>query len=89
MSDAYTIESRRAWRAAGDAQPSTEQLQLGCLQRMAASLETIAEDKASLEASLNYWKRYAERLAGDVKTLQRQNAGLRGVITRMKRKAAQ
>jgi hypothetical protein len=88
MSDYFTNESRKGWHRPGGVEASNDDIKVGCLQRIADSVETIAKDKERLEANRDYWKREAERLQKIRERLERQNSGLRGVITRMKRKAA-
>lgn len=85
MSEAFDKESRKAWSRDGG--PSIEDLKLGCLQRIAAATEAMAKNHDELvrqrdieRANRAFWQREAER------ERRRVNA-LRGVVTRMKRKA--
>lgn len=88
MSAAYKEESRKNWYLAGDAKPSTEHLQLGCLQRIADATELMAkryqdllDERDSAQRSRDYWESEHARL------LRRLNAA-KGQITKLKRKAA-
>ena len=85
MSESYKKESRRDWRASGDALPSIDQLKLGCLQRIADATELMAKRHADLiaemestERSRDYWRERAERI-------ERSNNALRGQITKLKK----
>ena len=79
--------SRCGWSAPNEGKPNTEQLKLGCLQRIANAQEEMAKGWIELREDRDrkdrYWKEEVERRRG----LERQVSALRGVITKLKRKA--
>ena len=83
MLRSYQDESRRNWGV--ETEPSNDQLQLGCLQRIANAQEQMAKPfVALLEDVASVRRSYKER--GEIiDRLDRSNAALRGVITKMKK----
>lgn len=87
MSNTYMEQSRKKWlNNSNRGQGDDKSVELGCLQRVANSLETIAQDKTalieerdSLQRSLDWWMARSRRL-------DRSNSALRGVITRLRNK---
>jgi hypothetical protein len=84
MSASYIEESKRAWYRGGDVLPSNEELQLGCLQRIAAAVEISCKDRERLERDYKYMRNRKEEIERSNARLARSNAALRGVIKRMK-----
>jgi hypothetical protein len=85
MSDSFIKESRKHWVAQG-ATPSTEQLGLGCLQRIADATELMAKRYEDLIAQRDmafsqrdYWREQHDSMA-------RRLNSMRGVITKLKAK---
>lgn len=85
MSGTYIEESKRGWYSTSD-KPTTEQLQLGCLQRIAAATESMAKHNDQLvrerdgaRADRDYWQDEAERMT------RRLNA-MKGQVTKLRRK---
>jgi hypothetical protein len=85
MSDSFIKESRKHWVAQG-ATPSTEQLGLGCLQRIADATELMAKrysdlvsERDSAVRNLGYYREENDRL-------QRKLSALRGVVTKLRAK---
>ena len=68
--------------------PSTEQIIYGALARIATALETLTKDYDSLRRDRDRYKGWYEEKAEGYWKYQRSNAALRGVITRMKNRAA-
>jgi len=62
--------------------------QYRCLQRIADAAELMAKNHAQLVRERDDYERRLRTIRGEVNRLDRSNAALRGVITRMKRKAA-
>ena len=84
MSASYIEESKKGWHRSGDQQPSTEDLQLGCLQRIAAAVELSCKDRERLERDYKYMRERRDEAQRTAERLARSNAALRGVIKRMK-----
>lgn len=59
----------------------------GSLLRIADAAEKIAVNYEKLQRDRDYWKGEYERMCRRNFELEKSNAALRGVITRMKRKA--
>lgn len=82
----YAEESRKIWYCTDRDTPTHEQLQLGCLQRIATATEKMCRDRDALERELRgamktavYWKKRAE-------AAERSNSALRGVVTKLKKR---
>lgn len=86
----YKKESRSDWGAElpEDQKLSMDQIQLGCILRIADATEAMAKNHTQLQADLDWYKRqynsYKERLEAS----ENSNRSLRGVITKL-RKAQQ
>lgn len=64
--------------------PTCEEISTGALQRIADASELMAKNHEKMERDLNYLKeRHRENLAR-ISKLERSNAALKGVITRLK-----
>ena len=80
----YIDESRRNWLTKME-RASREEINVGCLQRIALALETMAQSWSSLERDRDW---YRSRLAKEeVKSehLQNQIRGLKGALTKRKK----
>ena len=64
---------------------SLEEIQTGCLQRIAASLEKIAVPHAQMIEDNKNFRARIEYLRGIQAKQERQIAGLRGALTRARR----
>lgn len=84
MFKSYAQESRSNW-GCNDRQPSTDELKLGCLQRIADATELAAKNHAALVAERDRLARYREDDRKCIARLVRSNNALRGVIKRMKK----
>ena len=69
----------------GESNPNREDIQLGCLLRIADATEAMAKRHTELISQRDYFERLARDRADTIETLRRQRAALRGSITRMKR----
>lgn len=77
-------DSRQNWRGSG----SVESINSGSLQRIADALEKMSRNYDQLISDRNHFRNQASRLRGELDAERRRSAALRGVITRMKNKAA-
>lgn len=77
-------QSRKDWACDND----RDLLKLGCLQRIADATEAMARRHAELMADLDMYKRMYKAAIERGDALERRNAGLRGYITRLKRRIA-
>lgn len=66
--------------------PSFQEIQTGCAQRIATSLENMEKPYLGLLADVDYLNRRHRELQADNKRMARRIAALQGVITRMKSK---
>ena len=62
-----------------------DELQIGCLQRIADAVEKLATSYDNMRNDRDYYKRIAEDRSARIDKLKRSNAALRGVIKRKKR----
>lgn len=72
-----------------------EEIQTGCLQRIADATELIAKDHDRLqrrlkimEESRDYWYRESESWKQTAFGMQRKYAAMKGVVTKLKKKLA-
>lgn len=86
MSENYTDQSRVRWKDDSRPRGTDKVIELGCLQRIATSVETIALNhdtlvmqRDSARECRDYWRERAL-------TAERSNSGLKGYITRLKKK---
>lgn len=80
----YRDASRENFVRSDGKEPANEQLQLGCLQRIADAAELTAKNYLQLQKDLDWYKkRYREHL-DEIKNLQNSKRGLKGHITRLK-----
>ncbi len=80
----YKVKSRLNWWKEGE--PSTDELKLGCLQRIADSLEKMEKPFKDLLEHNEYLKGRLREEQAAGRHLNRRIASLRGAITRMKKK---
>jgi hypothetical protein len=86
MTDTYKNESRKDWHDLSKDKPDREQLMLGCLQRIADATESMATEYNRLIRDNTWLRSSRDDYRNDCERLRKQNASLRGVITRMKNK---
>lgn len=84
----FKEDSKRNWVAGNGEQSSNEQIQIGCLQRIADATEAMAinhtkliDENKWLAASRKQYREWNE-------SLERSNAALKGHLTRLKKKIA-
>jgi len=82
------IESSKGnWAPIAGDNPTAEQIGVGCLQRIAAATELMAQNYKSLQNERERYERlYQEELKRNAR-LHKSNAALRGHIKRLKNKA--
>lgn len=83
MSENYRNESRKEWRSSAPL-PTSEEIQVGCLQRIADATEQMAKNYVELQREKEYYKRNCEQERDYRRMLERKIISLRGVITRQK-----
>jgi hypothetical protein len=62
-----------------------EQIQTGCLQRIADASEQMAKNYIQLQADLAWYKKLSADRWENILTLQRQISSLKGVVTKLKK----
>ena len=83
----YKDESRKNWGIDAVSKPDRDQLKLGCLQRIADATEAMAKNFLELQASEKHYRECYHRAIARERMLERRVAGLKGVITKMKRRS--
>lgn len=78
----FRVASREEW----DASHTVEHINAGSLQRIADATEKMAQNYDDMRENRDFWKTIAERRATTITELQRSNRGLRGVITKLKKR---
>lgn len=86
MSESHRQSSRKEWITPHGLHPSIDQIQLGCLQRIADATEKMAGNYDALIHDRDLYKRWYNEERERNARLERRIRSLRGVITRMKRK---
>lgn len=81
----YKDESKKNWIATGIEKPTIEQLQLGCMQRMADATEAMAKSHTDLIRENQYLKQQKLELYKEVESLKRSVAAYKGKYTRLKK----
>lgn len=81
----FREQSREHWHSESG-NPTTEQLSLGCLQRIADATEVMSKNYADLIRQRDWYERQMKRERELRQQRDRTIAGLRGVITRLKKK---
>lgn len=85
----YRDEAKKNWHRGDGGAPDLEQLKFGALQRIADALEVSVREHEQLKRSHEWYKECYDKHIKKIATLERRVAALRGVITKMKRKASQ
>ncbi len=85
MSESFKIESKKDWVTGGIDKPNTEQLTLGCLQRIADATELMAKQYQSLINDRDYYKKMYDEIFERNKKLERGISALKGHIKRIKK----
>ena len=77
-------DSRRNWNSGS----TIENINSGSLQRIADACELIAKDREKLEQECDWLRRNRDYYSAKAERLNRSNAALRGVITKLKKAVA-
>lgn len=85
MSTTFVEASKENWVSSNGLNPSNEQLQLGCLQRIAAATELMSKNYQSLFDELQRYKRYYNEERQVSQRMARTISSLKGHITRLKK----
>jgi len=80
------VESRKDWITTAGANPTTEQLMLGCQLRIADAIEAMAKNYQALTDERDRYKKRYMSERRDNASVRRSNQALRAVITKMKNK---
>jgi len=83
--DTFKNESKKEWYDKNVTKPSNEQLQLGCMQRIAEASEMMAKNFNDLIRENQLLKRQKLELERETKHLAKSNAAYRGQITKLKK----
>lgn len=83
----YRTHSRRNW-GTRDKGIDMNQIHLGAILRIADACETMAKDKADLEASVKYLRESRDRARDMAELNKRRAASYKGQVTRLKNKLA-
>lgn len=68
-----------------DENPNRDDLKLGCLLRMADSMEAMAKNHVKLQDDYNYMKERRDYWQSEAESLQRKIRSMKGVITKLKK----
>jgi hypothetical protein len=82
----YRKLSRDSDLGTKDVEISLNQINTGSLLRMADAIEKLCQSRQKLEIERDMYKRWYDKQIDNNYKLCRQNAGLRGYITRLKKK---
>lgn len=80
----YTEESRRKWLTKRD-KATDKEIEVGCLQRIASALETMAQSWSSLEQERDLYRSLLINEEAKSGHLQNQIRGLKGALTKRKK----
>ena len=80
----YVKASQREWTTKSCLATDRE-VEIGCLQRIAAATELLARDRENLLVECDQYKSRYQLLFLDHRSLMRSNASLRGVITKCRK----
>lgn len=80
----YREESRNAWGTQGEV--TVKNIKVGAILRIADATEKMASNYTRMENDLKWYKEKYDEKNRDIKRLERVIAGLRGHLTRAKKK---
>lgn len=83
VSEHWIEESRKLWRAPDNKIPDVEQLTVGCLQRIAQSLENMEAPYLRLLEEQKWYSDRHKDMLKEADKYRRQIAGLKGYIKRI------
>jgi hypothetical protein len=85
----FEQQSRDNWVPAGigdDASCNTEQLKVGCLQRIAKATEVMAESNQKLKQDYEYMRQQRDKYREWYESMVRRHNAQKGVITKLRKK---
>lgn len=85
MAKNFQEYSKDSWVTEHGGTPNMEQVQVGCLQRIAKSLENIEQPYLKLLADRQMYERFYRELVAKSAKKDKQIAAYRGIINRMKK----
>ena len=86
MSENHKDASRKLWSPGGENKPTTEQLQLVCLQRFADATEAVARNYNNLLAEKERFERWYHEERAKREKLERSIVAYKSNYTRLKNK---
>lgn len=86
MTDTYEKESRKQWYDATTAKPGREQIQIGCLQRIATATEAMAINHQRLIDENQWLSKSRKTYRDECESLKRRLAALKGANTKLRKK---
>lgn len=81
----YKDLSRENYGISDNDTPTFEQVQLGCLQRIANASEAIAKKYVQMEVNLTWYKNKYKENVEEIKLLKNRIRGIKARITRDKK----
>lgn len=82
----YRNETRQNWGVNQEANLSKEQLQIGCLLRIADATEKMASNYTQLQNDVDYYKKRAVAAERKIEQLKRSIAAYKANYTRLKKR---
>lgn len=83
----FREESRsKNWGVNQDGNMTNEQLQLGCMLRIADATESMAQNYTQMERDLKYYKERCDAKEKAIQSLNNSIRSMKGVITKLKKK---
>jgi hypothetical protein len=86
MGTDYRAMSRMGFNQTPD-QYSNDNINTGCLQRIADATEKMAYNYTQMQKDLEWYKNAYKQSGQSYAKLEKRNAALKGVITKLKKKA--
>lgn len=87
MAENYRDASRRNWHRIDGEAPDINQLQFGCIQRIADAAEKMASSYTAIEAERDRYKKLYYEKVSDKAKLIKEIIGLRGQIAKQVKRA--
>lgn len=85
MSNTFKDQSRVSWQPKENRQVTNEEINTGCLQRIADATEAMAQGYIALQNQRDQYKRWYEQKSKESERMARRIAALQGVITKLKK----
>jgi porphobilinogen deaminase len=88
MSETFRNASKQDYRRAEAERPTHEQINLGCMQRIADATELMAKDRSDLVKENKWLASSRKHFRDDCEFLRRQVAAQKGLVTKLKKQLA-